>query len=109
MGKLDSTGLAELVDKIKEKFKGKQTAVSDPSASGNSITFISSISQNTDGVINPQKQTVSTMTGATASAAGSVGLVPAPPSGDETSFLRSDGQWAKPTNFTWGMLYDTTQ
>lgn len=35
-----------------------QTAVSDPTASGTSVTFIDSISQNTQGVIVPTKKTV---------------------------------------------------
>lgn len=38
--------------------KNTQTAVSDPSASGTGITFIDSISQNTQGVISPTKKTV---------------------------------------------------
>lgn len=39
-------------------FKTKQTAVSDPNADGNGITFIDSISQDTNGVITPHKKTV---------------------------------------------------
>ena len=39
-----------------------------------------------------------TMTGATASAAGSGGLVPAPAAGKQTSFLRGDGTWVIPTD-----------
>ena len=35
-----------------------------------------------------------TMTGASASAAGTAGLVPAPAAGKNTSFLRGDGTWA---------------
>ncbi|MBP5423960.1 MAG: hypothetical protein J6Y78_16125 [Paludibacteraceae bacterium] len=38
--------------------KGLQTAVSDPSASGDSITFIDTISQNTNGEIAVTKKTV---------------------------------------------------
>lgn len=38
--------------------KGVQTAVSDPTASGNSATFIDTISQNTQGVISATKKTV---------------------------------------------------
>lgn len=34
------------------------------------------------------------MTGATSSAAGAKGMVPAPSSGDNTKFLRGDGTWA---------------
>ena len=38
------------------------------------------------------------MTGATSSAAGTSGLVPAPASGKQSSYLRGDGTWAVPTN-----------
>lgn len=40
--------------------------------------------------------TYNPMTGATASAAGTQGLVPAPAAGKQTSFLRGDGTWAVP-------------
>lgn len=40
--------------------------------------------------------TYSNMTGATSSAAGKAGLVPAPAAGKQTSFLRGDGTWAEP-------------
>ena len=40
----------------------------------------------------------STMTGATSSAAGTSGLVPAPAAGKQASYLRGDGTWAVPTN-----------
>ena len=40
----------------------------------------------------------STKTGATSSAAGTSGLVPAPAAGKQASFLRGDGTWAVPTN-----------
>ena len=42
--------------------KNTQTAVSDPSASGTSATFIATISQNAQGVITPAKKTVRTAT-----------------------------------------------
>ena len=40
--------------------------------------------------------TYSNMTGATASAAGEAGLVPAPAAGKQGQFLRGDGTWATP-------------
>lgn len=40
------------------------------------------------------------MVGATASAAGTHGLVPAPASGQQATFLRADGTWAEPTEAT---------
>lgn len=45
--------------------------------------------------------TYSAMTGATSSAAGAAGLVPAPAAGKQASFLRGDGAWAVPTNTTY--------
>ena len=46
----------------------------------------------------PPNTTYSAMKGATSSAAGSTGLVPAPAAGKQTSFLRGDGTWVVPTN-----------
>lgn len=51
--------------------------------------------------IPAQDTTYSTMGGATASAAGSAGLVPAPAKGNNDEFLRGDGTWATPTNTTY--------
>lgn len=51
--------------------------------------------------------TYSNMGGATSSAAGSAGLVPAPAAGKQTSFLRGDGTWVVPTNTTYGLASTT--
>ena len=51
--------------------------------------------------IPAQDTTYSTMTAATASAAGTSGLVPAPAAGKQASFLRGDGTWVVPTNTTY--------
>lgn len=40
----------------------------------------------------------SVMSGATSSAAGTKGLVPAPAAGNQSKFLRGDGTWATPTD-----------
>ena len=45
---------ADLIDSL----KAVQSAVSDPAASGTSITFIATISQNTNGMITVTKKTV---------------------------------------------------
>lgn len=45
--------------------------------------------------------TYSVFEGATSSAAGGSGLVPAPAAGKQTSFLRGDGTWQTPTNTTY--------
>lgn len=76
--------------------KDIQSAVSDPSASGTSATFIATLSQNAQGVITPTKKTVRTMTAATADAAGTTGLVPAPAKGYQGRFLKGNATWAIP-------------
>ncbi len=43
------------------------------------------------------------MKGATSSAAGSAGLVPAPDIGEQLKFLRADGTWVVPTNTTYSV------
>lgn len=49
----------------------------------------------------PPNTTYSNMVGATASAAGKAGLVPAPSVGITSKYLRSDGTWATPPNTTY--------
>lgn len=53
---------------------------------------------------------IANMTGATASAAGAAGLVPAPAEGDATRYLRSDGTWQVPpdTNTTYANMTAAT-
>jgi hypothetical protein len=43
------------------------------------------------------------MSGATASVAGAVGLVPQPSAGDSDKFLRGDGTWATPVKNSFDM------
>ena len=45
--------------------------------------------------------TYSAFKGATASAAGGTGLVPAPAQGDQAKFLKADGTWGTPENTTY--------
>ena len=51
-----------------------------------------------DGVVYYQNTTYNDLKGATASAPGTHGLVPAPAAGKQTQFLRGDGTWATPTD-----------
>nr|DAL66806.1 MAG TPA: hypothetical protein [Bacteriophage sp.] len=53
-----------------------------------------------------QDTTYSVMRAATASAAGTSGLVPAPGAGKQGQYLRGDGTWSTPTNTTYN---DATQ
>lgn len=95
---LDANG--DLVDSGHKHgdYKTKQTAKSDPTASGTGVTFIDTIVQNENGEMTATKKTVRTMGAATSSAAGSSGLVPAPGSGKQGSYLRGDGTWVVPTD-----------
>lgn len=58
----------------------------------------------------PPNTTYSAMRGATTSAAGSTGLVPAPSAGAATRYLRSDGTWTTPpdTNTTYSAMKGAT-
>ena len=58
--------------------------------------------------ITAKDTTYSTMKGATSSAAGAIGLVPAPAAGNQSSFLRGDGTWVVPTNTTYTFATGTT-
>lgn len=52
--------------------------------------------------------TYTDMKGATSSAAGTSGLVPAPASGAQSKFLKGDGTWAVPTNTTYSVMTAAT-
>lgn len=49
-----------------------------------------------------------TMTGASASASGKAGLVPAPAAGTQGKYLRGDGTWQTPPNTTYSPATQTT-
>ena len=85
----------DTIDEAVGGCKTAQTAVNDPTASGTALDFIATLSQDTNGEITPTKKTVADMEGATAGAAGTHGLVPAPSAGDEGKVLQGDGTWVK--------------
>lgn len=58
-------------------FKPKQTAVTDPAASGSGIEFIDSISQDTNGVIVPAKKSVQVAVASTSGVGGIAGVMSA--------------------------------
>lgn len=90
------------LDDILDGMKTKQTAVADPTADGTAVAFIDSVSQDENGEITVTKKTVKTMAGATSSAAGAAGLVPAPGTSDVGKFLKGDGSYAVPQDTTYG-------
>ena len=59
-------------------------------------------------VVNIPWKNYSNFSGATSSAAGSSGLVPAPSAGKQSSFLRGDGSWADPPGTEYAMASGTT-
>ncbi len=87
-----AAALTSLMNGVNGK-KNIQEPVADPAASGDSVEFISSVTQNAQGVLTPRKATVSTMRGATTSAAGGKGLVPGPEAGAANRYLAADGTW----------------
>ena len=80
---------------------GKPTENQTPGF-GSTFTISQITSDGTGHVTAATDRTVkipdTTMGAASADAAGSKGLVPAPAAGKQTSFLRGDGTWAVPTN-----------
>lgn len=77
---------------------GATVAQTSTTVAGTGITVTSGT--NTNGSI---KYTIAgkNMTAATASAAGTAGLVPAPAAGKQASFLRGDGTWAADNDTHW--------
>ena len=67
------------------------TYVKSLSASGRTVTYTKG--DNTTGTFTTQDTTYSAFAGATSSAAGKAGLVPAPAAGSQVKFLRGDGTW----------------
>lgn len=58
--------------------------------------------------IPSQDTTYSDMTGATATADGTHGLVPKPSKGDQSKFLRADGTWSIPADTTYNLATTTS-
>lgn len=67
------------------------SVVYTPRTFGHTVRAV--VSKTVFGLID-EKADNKTMTGATSSAAGAKGLVPAPAAGDNVKFLRGDGTWA---------------
>ena len=70
-----------------------------PSAHTQAISTITGLQAALDN-----KFTTADMKAATADAAGTHGLVPAPAAGKQGQFLRGDGTWATPTNTTYNVF-----
>lgn len=79
------------------------TYVKSVTASGRTVTVTKG--NNTISTFTTQDTTYGNMSGATTSAAGKAGLVPAPAQGASNRYLRSDGTWQVPpdTNTTYSV------
>lgn len=90
-----NTNTIATVASVNEVKATANTAVQTVSASGTAPLTLSASNTGTDVTVSGS---VAEMKAATASAAGSAGIVPAPAAGKQASFLRGDGTWAVPTN-----------
>ena len=88
-----------ILGKIIKFFTDIKAAYTNVSISGKNITFTTAAGGTKQ--ITTQDTTYSNFTKATASAAGTHGLVPAPAAGKQGQFLRGDATWATPTNTTY--------
>lgn len=77
LASLDANGNLKDSGKSINDFKLVQQEIIDPTVSGDSITFIDSISQDTNGVITPTKKTVANATPSSDGIGGSAGLMTA--------------------------------
>ena len=78
------------------------------SVSGRTITFTKGDGTTDTITTQDTNTTYSSMTAATANAAGSTGLVPAPSAGSQVKYLRGDGTWSTPTNTTYSAFKGAT-
>ena len=90
-----NTSTIATVASVNEIKANAETAVQTVSASGTAPLTLSASKTETAVTVSGS---VAEMKAATASAAGSAGIVPAPAAGKQASFLRGDGPWAVPTN-----------
>lgn len=88
--------------------KDLTTYITGLSVNGRTVTYTRG--NGTSGTIQTQdtNTTYSAFKGATSSAAGGTGLVPAPTAGQQTRFLRGDGTWQTPPNTTYSNATTST-
>ncbi|RHN15838.1 hypothetical protein [Anaerobutyricum hallii] len=105
MAYLDNNGVTYLWNKIKALFN---KGITNLSVNGRTITFTKG--DGTTETINTQdtNTTYGNFKGATASADGGSGLVPAPTKGNEGKYLKADGTWGTPANTTYADMKGAT-
>lgn len=106
MAYLDNNGVTYLWNKIKTVLFNK--SITNLSVSGRTITYTKG--DGTTGTVTTQdtNTTYGNFKGATASADGGSGLVPAPTKGNEGKYLKADGTWGTPTNTTYSDMKGAT-
>ncbi|WP_024348178.1 hypothetical protein [Lacrimispora indolis] len=90
-------------DKLNGIEPGAQKNPASLPANGGNSTTVNNHTVNADVPAGAKftDTTYNDMTGATSSAAGTHGLVPAPAAGNQAKFLRGDGTWQTPPNTTY--------
>lgn len=102
MAYLDKDGTSRLWSKVKALFNKGVTGIS---VSGRTITITKG--DGSTSTQTTQDTTYSNFKGATASADGGNGLVPAPTKGNEGKYLKADGTWGTPANTTYNVVSKT--
>lgn len=110
-GKLSTSGNAASATKATQDSAGQQistTYVKGVTASGRTVTVTKGDGKTS--TFQTQDTTYGNMGGASTSAAGRAGLVPAPSQGNANRYLRSDGTWQVPpdTNTTYSDMKGAT-
>lgn len=107
-GKLSTSGTAAKATADDKGQNIADTYIKGLSVNGRTITYTKG--DGGTGTITTQdtNTTYSNMTGASSSAAGKSGLVPAPSAGAQSKFLRGDGTWQTPTNTTYSNMTGAT-
>ena len=78
----------------------RNTYIKSASVSGKTVTFTRGNGSTFSITTQDNNTTYANMRGATGTAGGAAGLVPAPASGNNDDFLRGDGKWAIPAKAT---------
>lgn len=102
MAYLDKNGVSKLWAKVKALFN---KGVTDISINGKTVTITKGDGSTSTQTTKDTEYIV--FRGATNSADGSDGLVPAPKSGKQDSFLKGDGTWGTPENTKYSVVSKT--